>query len=327
MSKKEKKKGKKRNLGPNVKRGLVIKATGKYYTVKIDDEKHKCIIRGKLRLEDFDTTSPVVVGDYVFVEINEQKKACIIVDIDERERCIVRRSQKWSKQKQFLACNIDQAILVVTLIFPETPLEFIDRFLVAATAYDIPAKLVFNKIDLYTDELMDYLHELMEMYEKIGYETLAVSALEKINLDKFKQMLKDKISVLAGNSGVGKSSLINAIDPNIKLKTREISYKHLTGRHTTTFAQMYELQFGGYIIDTPGIRAFGLAGLTKQDIAHNFPEMFQYLGKCKYYNCLHLDEPGCAVKEAVERGEIPWSRYKSYVDIMTGDDSKYRLEP
>jgi len=327
MSKKEKKKGKKRTPGPNVKRGLVIKATGKYYTVKIGDQKHKCIIRGKLRLEDFDTTSPVVVGDYVFVEINEQKKACIIVDIDERERCIVRRSQKWSKQKQYLACNIDQAILVVTLIFPETPLEFIDRFLVAATAYDIPAKLVFNKIDLYTDELMDYLHELMEMYEKIGYETLAVSALEKINLDKFKLMLKDKISVLAGNSGVGKSSLINAIDPNIKLKTREISYKHLTGRHTTTFAQMYELQFGGYIIDTPGIRAFGLAGLTKQDIAHNFPEMFKYLDKCKYYNCLHLDEPGCAVKQAVERGEIPWSRYKSYVDIMTGDDNKYRLEP
>ncbi len=327
MSKKEKKKGKKPSYGENVKRGLVVKATGKFYTVKVDNEKYKCTIRGKLRLKDFDTTSPVVVGDYVFIEFNEEKRACSIIDIDQREHCIVRRSQKWSKQKQYLACNIDQAILVVTLIFPETPLEFIDRFLVASSAYDIPAKLVFNKIDLYTDELMEYLEEIMRMYEEIGYETLAVSALEKINLDQFKQMLKGKISVLAGNSGVGKSSLVNAIDPNIKLKTKDISYKHLTGRHTTTFAQMYELQFGGYLIDTPGIRAFGLAGLTKQDIAHNFPEMFKYQGKCKYYNCLHLDEPGCAVKEAVERGEIPWSRYKSYVDIMTGDDSKYRLEP
>lgn len=327
MSKKEKKKGKKPQYGDDVKRGLVIKATGKYYVVKIDDEKRKCVIRGKMRLQDIDSTSPVVVGDYVFVKLDQEKNACIIVDIDKRERCIIRRSQKWSKQKQFLACNIDQAILVVTLIMPKTPLEFIDRFLVAATAYDIPAKLVFNKIDLYSDELMEYLHELMDMYEKIGYETLAVSALKKINLDKFKQMLKDKISVLAGNSGVGKSSLINALDPNLKLKTREISHKYRTGRHTTTFAQMYELQFGGYIIDTPGIRGFGLSNLTKQDIAHNFPEMFKYLGKCKYYNCLHIDEPGCAVKEAVEKGEIPWTRYKSYLDIMLGDDSKYRLEP
>ena len=327
MGKKEKKKDTKPNYGPNVKRGLVVKATGKYYLVKVEDEVKKCILRGKMRLKDIDTTSPVVVGDNVFIEEVKEKKACLIIDIDEREHCIARKSQKWSKQKQYLACNIDQAILVVTLIFPETPLEFIDRFLVAATAYDIPAKLVFNKIDLYTDGLMEYLQELRDMYEKIGYQTLAVSATEKINLEEFKDLLKDKISVLAGNSGVGKSSLINAIDPNLNLRTGEISYKHLTGRHTTTYAQMFELDFGGYIIDTPGIRGFGLAGLSKQDIAHNFPEMFKYLGKCKYYNCLHVDEPGCAVKEAVERGEIPWSRYKSYLDIILDDDNKYRLEP
>ena len=327
MSKKEKKKGKKVPQGENIKKGLVIKVTGSYYLVKIDDEKVKCKLRGKLRLKDYESTSPVVVGDYVYVELIKEKNACAIVDIAERERCIVRRSQNWSKRVQYLACNIDQAILVVTLTMPETPLEFIDRFLVSATAYDIPAKIVFNKIDLYDEELMKYLHELMDMYEKIGYETLAVSALKKINLDKFKEMLKDKISVLAGNSGVGKSSLINAIDPNLNLKTQDISRKYRTGKHTTTFTAMYELQFGGYIIDTPGIRAFGLAGLSKQDIAHNFPEMFKYLGKCKYYNCLHLDEPGCAVKEAVERGEIPWTRYKSYVHIMLDDNNKYRTEP
>ncbi len=327
MSKKEKKKGKKKQYGENVKRGLVVKTTGSWYEVKVGDKRIKCKIRGKLRLEGFESTSPVVVGDYVFVEINPEKNSCMIVDIDTRERCIIRRSQNWSKQKQILACNIDQAVLVATLIFPETPLEFIDRFLVSATAYDIPAVIVFNKIDLYTEELMEYLEEIRQMYEKIGYKTLAVSALEKINLDEFEQLLKDKISVLAGNSGVGKSSLINAIDPNLKLKTREISYKYLTGRHTTTYSQMYELRFGGYIIDTPGIRAFGLAGLSQQDIAHNFPEMFQYLGKCKFYNCTHLHEPGCAVREAVEKGEIPWSRYRSYVNIMLDQNEKYRKEP
>ncbi len=327
MSKKEKKKAKRKEYGPNVKRGLVVKTTGSWYLVKIGDEKIKCKIRGRLRLEGFESTSPVVVGDYVFVEINEEKQSCMIVDIDERQRCIMRKSQKWSKQKQILACNIDQAILVATLIMPETPLEFIDRFLVSATAYEIPAVIVFNKIDLYTDELMDYLHEIMEMYEKIGYKTLAVSALEKINLDQLVDLLRDKISVLAGNSGVGKSSLINAIDPKLNLKTQEISYKYMTGRHTTTYTQMYELQFGGYIIDTPGIRGFGLADMSKQDVAHNFPEMFQYLGQCKYYNCTHIHEPGCAVRQAVERGEIPWSRYRSYVNIMLDENEKYRKEP
>ena len=327
MSKKEKKK----RQGPDLsqyERGLVIKTAGAWYTVVLDNgRKLKCKLRGKFRLQKIEATNPVVVGDYVYIEQDKEKGSCWIVEIAERERCIVRRAQNWSKQVQYLACNVDQAVLVVTLIMPQTPLEFIDRFLVSATAYDIPAKLVFNKIDLYTDELMEYLHELMDMYQKIGYETLAVSALEKINLEQFKQMLKDKITVLAGNSGVGKSSLINAIDPKLNLKTAQISYKYLTGRHTTTFTQMYKLDFGGYIIDTPGIRGFGLAGLTKQDIAHNFPEMFKYLGKCKYYNCLHINEPGCAVKEAVEKGEIPWSRYRSYVNMILDDGSKYRTEP
>ncbi len=327
MSKKEKKKAAKKNYGPNVRKGLVVKTTGSWYLVKVDDKEIKCKIRGKLRLEGFESTSPVVVGDYVFVDINDSEKACAIVDIDQRERCIMRKAQKWSKQKQILACNIDQAILVATFIMPETPLEFIDRFLVSATAYKIPAIIVFNKIDLYTDELIEYMHEIMDMYEKIGYQTLAVSALEKTNLDEFKALLKDKVSVLAGNSGVGKSSLINAIDPHLNIKTQDISYKHLTGRHTTTYTQMYELEFGGYIIDTPGIRGFGLADMSKQDVAHNFPEMFQYLGQCKYYNCTHLHEPGCAVRDAVERGEIPLSRYRSYVNIMLDENDKYRKEP
>ncbi len=327
MSKKEKKKAAKKNYGPNVRKGLVVKTTGSWYLVKVDDKEIKCKIRGKLRLEGFESTSPVVVGDYVFVDINDSEKACAIVDIDQRERCIMRKAQKWSKQKQILACNIDQAVLVATFIMPETPLEFIDRFLVSATAYKIPAIIVFNKIDLYTDELIEYMHEIMDMYEKIGYQTLAVSALEKTNLDEFKALLKDKVSVLAGNSGVGKSSLINAIDPHLNIKTQDISYKHLTGRHTTTYTQMYELEFGGYIIDTPGIRGFGLADMSKQDVAHNFPEMFQYLGQCKYYNCTHLHEPGCAVRDAVERGEIPLSRYRSYVNIMLDENDKYRKEP
>ena len=323
MSKKENYKHKKYN-NLITKRGLVLKTTGSWYLVKVGDEKIKCKIRGKLRLEGFESTSPVVVGDYVLVEVKRDKDACMIVGIEGRERCIVRRSQNWSKQKQILACNIDQAVLVATLIMPQTPLEFIDRFLVSATTYNIPAVIVFNKLDLYTEELVDYLQEISEMYKKIGYKTLAVSAIEKTNIEEFKKLLKNKISVLAGNSGVGKSSLINAIDPELKIKTQQISYKYLTGRHTTTFTQMYELQFGGYIIDTPGIRAFGLAGLTQQDIAHNFPEMFQYLGKCKYYNCTHIHEPGCAVIEAVEKGEIPLSRYQSYLSIMSDRNEKYR---
>ncbi len=326
MSKKEKKKQNKDSYKKeDLIRGLVVKTTGSIYEVQVDDEILQCRIRGKLRLEGFKSTSPVVVGDYVFIEKRDDG-TCLIREIDTRKNCIVRKSQNLSKQKHLLACNVDQAILVVTLILPETPLEFIDRFLVSATAYNIPAKLVFNKIDLYTPEVMEYMEELMDMYSKIGYESIAVSALEGTNLEKFQALLKDKISVLAGNSGVGKSTLINAIDPDLGLKTGEISYKYLTGKHTTTYSQMFKLKFGGYIIDTPGIKGFGLAGLDKQDIAHNFPEMFKYLGKCKYYNCTHIHEPGCAVVEAVERGEIAYSRYRSYVHMMLDDNDKYRKE-
>ncbi len=314
-------------MSDNTLTGIVVKSTGSWYVVKsdIDGQKIKCKIRGKLKTWGFETTNPLSVGDRVAFVIKDD--IGVITDILERKNCIVRRSAKLSKKRHLMACNVDQAILVATVNYPETHLEFIDRFLVSAEAYQIPEKIIIiNKIDLYDDEEMQTLKEWTEIYENIGYKVIHTSVPQNINLDKVKEILKDKVSVLVGNSGVGKSSIIKAIDPNLNLKTAEISRKYKTGRHTTTFPEMYELQFGGYIIDTPGIRAFGTADLDKQDIAHNFPEMFKLLGHCRFRNCLHIDEPGCAVREALERGEIAPSRYRSYLSMVLDDDSKYRYD-
>jgi len=305
--------------------GVVIKSTGSWYNVVSNKTVYNCKIRGKLRTSGFDSTNPVAVGDIVTFTL-EKDGVGVIIDIEERKNCVVRQSVNLSKRVHILACNIDQVIILVSLQSPETPIEFIDRFLVSAESYQIPAIVVFNKIDIYSDEQINVMRDLIDVYEKIGYKCIPVSATEEINLEVLKKEMKDKTSVIAGNSGVGKSTLINIISPNLNLKVSEVSDKHKTGKHTTTFAEMFELCFGGYIIDTPGIRAFGTSFIEKEYISHNFPEMFELLENCKYYNCTHIDEPECAVKEAVEAGNVAVSRYKSYVNIMLEEAGKYRKD-
>ena len=303
--------------------GKIIKSTGSWYTVDANNQLYKCKIRGKLKIKGYKSTNPVAVGDNVNFFVQKDKTG-VITDIKKRKNSIIRQSTNLSKKVHLIACNIDQAIIVVSLNSPATPIEFIDRFLVSAEAYEIPAKIIFNKIDLYNEQNFYQLQELEEIYEKIGYQCFSISVKENTNINEIIELLKDKTSVIAGNSGVGKSSLINLIDENINLKVQEISEKYKTGKHTTTFAEMFRLKFGGYVVDTPGIRAFGLSFLNKEDIAHNFPEMFNLLGECKYYNCQHINEPNCAVKTAFENKKIAYSRYKSYVNIMLEDDEKHR---
>jgi len=274
-------------------------------------------------MKDIKTTNPIAVGDIVDFEIDDQNTGSII-KIHQRKNYIIRKSINLSKEAHILASNIDQAIILVTLIFPETELQFIDRFLVTAQLYGISAKIIFNKIDLYTDELKEYMHYLANTYQKIGYECFEISVKNNINIEQITELLKNKTSVISGNSGVGKSSLINKIDNSLNLKTSELSDMHMTGKHTTTFAEMYELKTGGFIIDTPGIKGFGVVDMQKSDISNNFPEMFALLKDCKFYNCSHVHEPNCAVKKAVEEGQIADFRYLSYLSLMEGDDDKYR---
>jgi len=308
-----------------IKKGLVFKSTGSWYYIISEKEHFKCKIRGKLRTKGYRSTNPVAVGDYVFFYIEDDYFG-VITDIEERKNSIVRQSTNLSKSTHLIVSNVDQAILIVSLNEPATPVEFIDRFLVSCEVYNVPAKIFFNKIDIYEQKHIDLVIELTETYKNIGYECLSISVKDEINLKAVEYLLKDKISALAGNSGVGKSSLINYISPNLNLKTEEISEKYKTGKHTTTFAEMFELSFGGYIIDTPGIRAFGTGFIEKEIVAHNFPEMYELLSECKYSNCQHLEEPGCAVKKAVDNGEIAYSRYRSYLKIMLGEPDKHRKE-
>ena len=308
-------------------KGLVIKSTGSWYTVINTETKEatQCNIRGKLRIEGIKSTNPVAVGDVVEYFIPDNSKTGIIKNVLDRKNYIIRRSTNLSKQTHILAANIDQAILMVTIAYPETYPIFIDRFLVSAEAYRIPAKIIFNKIDLYNEDQNLMLDYLFLVYQNAGYECFKISVKDQINMESVKDLLKDKISVIAGNSGVGKSSLINTIDPSLDLKTTKISDYHKSGKHTTTFAEMFELSLGGYIIDTPGIRGFGLHDIQKEELFHYFPEIFKVSDQCKYYNCTHLHEPGCAVKEAVEQGKISEIRYNNYLSILSGDDSKHRL--
>lgn len=308
-------------------KGLVIKSTGSWYTVINAETKEatQCNIRGKLRIEGIKSTNPVAVGDMVEYFIPDNSKTGIIKNVLDRKNYIIRRSTNLSKQTHILAANIDQAILMVTIAYPETYPIFIDRFLVSAEAYRIPAKIIFNKIDLYNEDQKLMLDYLFLVYQNAGYECFKVSVKDQINMESVKDLLKDKISVIAGNSGVGKSSLINTIDPSLDLKTTKISDYHKSGKHTTTFAEMFELSLGGYIIDTPGIRGFGLHDIQKEELFHYFPEIFKVSDQCKYYNCTHLHEPGCAVKDAVEQGKISEIRYTNYVSILSGDESKHRL--
>lgn len=308
-----------------LKEGLVIKSTGSWYTVKTNDgEIHDCRIKGRFRMEGIRTTNPIAVGDKV--DFEEDKESKVIVNIHDRKNYIIRKSSNLSKHSQIIASNVDQAFLIVTVNYPLTTTTFIDRFLAAAEAYRIPVRLIFNKIDRYRPNDMDRLNELKAIYEKIGYKCYEISAKNGTHLDIIKDALKDNINLLSGHSGVGKSTLINAIQPGLDLKTGEISEAHSQGKHTTTFSEMFELDFGGYIIDTPGIRGFGTIDMEKEEMSHFFPEIFETSKDCQFNNCSHIHEPKCAVKTAVEAGEISITRYESYLGmVMEDEDSKYRI--
>lgn len=304
-------------------RGTVVKSTGSWYSVRLESgEQVECRIKGKFRMKGIKTTNPVAVGDVV--EIEAGAEGGVISQIMDRKNYIIRKSTNLSKEAHIIAANVDQAMLVVTVNHPVTSTVFIDRFLASVEAYRIPAVLVFNKIDLYGEDDLLMLGALTQVYMQAGYECLHVSSLTGEGIEDVVAAMKDKITVFSGLSGVGKSSLVNRVEPSLDLKVAEISESHDTGKHTTTFAEMFPLSFGGYIVDTPGIRAFGLIHMEKNEISHYFPEIFKRATGCKYYNCTHIHEPGCAVLEAVENGEISESRYYSYVSMFEEGEDKYR---
>ncbi|MCB0459379.1 MAG: ribosome small subunit-dependent GTPase A [Flavobacteriaceae bacterium] len=306
--------------------GVVIKSTGSWYIVKTDESTVECRIRGKFRIDNIKSTNPVTVGDIVDFNMEEDSGNGVITNIHDRKNYIIRKSVKLSKQTHIIAANIDQVFLLVTLQDPPTFTSFIDRFLATAEAYSIPAIIIFNKIDLYTKELLEQKQQLEKIYRSIGYECLDVSATEQINIDKLKIMMTNRVSMFSGHSGVGKSTLINAIHPELDLKTAEISAQHKQGQHTTTFAEMFELPFGGYIIDTPGIKGFGVVDFEKEEVGDFFPEIFAIKHNCKFNNCLHINEPSCAVKDAVEHGKIAESRYMSYLQLLEEESETYRTD-
>jgi len=306
------------------KSGLVLKTTGSRYSIRDESGNvFSCTIRGKLRLKGLKTTNPITVGDVVDFEIDDSGSGTIS-GIHERKNYIIRRSTNLSRESHIIAANLDQTLLIVTVVLPETQLAFIDRYLVTAEAYSIPSILVFNKIDIYNDEINNKLNEYIAIYSKIGYKCIKVSAETGENLSDLKSILKRKVSLISGNSGVGKSTLINRIEPNLNLRTEEISSYHLTGKHTTTFSEMFELSIGGFIIDTPGIKGFGLIDISKEELYHFFPEIFSHSKDCRFYNCTHTHEPGCAVIQAVNDGEISPSRYINYLGIYEDENDKYR---
>jgi len=303
--------------------GLIIKSTGSWYQVKTPGgQRVDCRIKGKFRTKGITTTNPIAVGDHVDFEMEPELGTGVITELHPRKNYIIRKSINLSRQAQIIAANLDQAFLVVTLASPRTSLGFIDRFLVTAEAYDIPASLVFNKFDLFSDEGLEILAGYKAIYENIGYPCYDVSALEGTGVGQVAALLQDKVTLFSGHSGVGKSSLINALLPDLQLRTTEISEWHDKGVHTTTFAEMFDLPQGGYIIDTPGIRELGVIDIEKNELSHFFPEMRARLNQCKYNSCRHINEPGCAVIRAVEDGEIELSRYESYLSIYHGHDTR-----
>ena len=305
-------------------KGLVIKNTGSWYVVKCDDnEIINCKIKGNFRIKGIRSTNPISVGDRV--EILQNSEVAFITAIEPRRNYIIRRASNLSKESHIIASNLDQSFLVITLKEPVTATTFIDRFLATAEAYRIPTTIIINKIDLFDDEDAEYANAVKYLYESIGYKVLLVSTVTGEDIDSLREMLPGKISLFSGNSGVGKSSIINTIIPNLNLKTASISNTHHTGMHTTTFSEMYELENGGYIIDTPGIKGFGTIDFDAAEVAHFFPEIFEISHDCKYNNCTHTHEPGCAVRKAVEDSLISESRYASYLSILEDEtEGKYR---
>lgn len=308
-------------------KGIVVKSTGSWYNVKLENgEVVEARIQGKFRIKGIRSTNPVAVGDVVTIKQDENINN-VITEIADRKNYIVRKSINLSKHSHIIAANIDQAVLIVTISQPKTTTGFIDRFLISAEAYHIPTVLVFNKIDLYNKVELDELTSLMNIYAKIGYQCISVSALNKENMDAFITVLKDKTSVVSGHSGVGKSTLLNTIEPTLSLKTSTISEMHEQGKHTTTFAEMFDLSFGGHIIDTPGVKAFGLIDFDKADLSHYFLEMRAILDNCQYSNCQHIKEPKCAVKDAVAKNEIAAFRYNNYLSMYNDDEEEnYRAK-
>ncbi|WP_111308162.1 ribosome small subunit-dependent GTPase A [Confluentibacter sediminis] len=309
--------------------GLVYKSTGSWYTVKTDlGDTYECRIKGKFRIKGIKSTNPIAVGDIVDFELetDNNQVSGIINYIHDRKNYIIRKSVNLSKQTHIIAANIDQVFLLITINNPPTLSSFIDRFLVTANAYQIKTILLFNKIDTYDEETLNEVKYLAHVYRKIGYECIGVSAKTGKNVDKVKALMHDKVSMFSGHSGVGKSTLVNAIEPTLDIKTKEISTLHMQGQHTTTFAEMFDLSFKAKIIDTPGIKGFGIVDMDKEEVGDYFPEFFALKQQCKFNNCLHVQEPHCAVKKALDNDEIAFSRYRSYIQILEGEDEHYRTD-
>jgi len=308
----------------NLSKGLIVKSTGSWYYVKDGEGSYiQCKIKGNFRLHEIKATNPVAVGDIIEYTLMKDGSG-LITQIYPRKNYIIRKASNLSKQYQLIAANIDKAILLISLAQPKTLLGFIDRFLVSAEAFRIPVVLIFNKIDLYSTSEKTYLQELISLYEKIGYQCLAISLEENYNLDKLSTLFTDQICIIAGNSGVGKSTLVNYLDPAIKARTAKVSAHHKSGQHTTTNAEMYFLSNGACLIDTPGIKGFGTVDIEKEELFHFFPEIFTISKQCKYNNCLHINEPDCAVIGAVQNNEISQSRYHNYLDLLISVEDKYR---
>ena len=309
--------------------GTVYKSTGSWYIVKSDDGVFvECRIKGKFRIKGIKSTNPVAVGDIVDFEIDENsdKVTGSIYNIHERKNYIVRKSVNLSHQMHIISSNLDYVFLLITVNNPPTTFNFIDRFLVTAEAYGIDTMLVFNKIDTFDDATLDEQLYMQHVYEQIGYKCLRVAALEGKGIEALKSYMIGNVTMFSGHSGVGKSTLVNALEPDLNLRTKNISEQSKQGQHTTTFAEMFDLSFDARIIDTPGIKGFGIVDLEKEDIAGYFPEFFRLKNKCKFNNCLHKEEPHCEIKAALERGEISWTRYNSYLKILEGDDESFRTD-
>ena len=309
--------------------GLVYKSTGSWYTVKTEDHQtFECRIKGKFRMKGIKSTNPIAVGDVVDFELDETSDAITgtIHNIHERKNYIVRKSVNLSHQMHIIASNIDQGFLLITINNPPTTTNFIDRFLVTAEAYGIETILVFNKIDTFDEATSDEQLYMQHIYEAIGYQCLRVSSTVGTGVEQLKEMMVGKVSMFSGHSGVGKSTLVNVMEPSLHLKTKTISEQSKQGQHTTTFAEMYDLSFGAKIIDTPGIKGFGIVDMEPAEISGYFPEFFKLKDQCKFNNCLHKEEPHCAIKKALEHNEISWSRYESYLKILEGDDENYRTD-